>query len=93
MAIQSNPEWNEKDPQEKKLTIAGVIVSLVVLVLAALQMTGTVENTSVIFVPLMGLFMLIQAMQAWKYRRGVAIACIVVSVFLFACGILFAVAS
>lgn len=92
MKIKSNPEWDEKSDQDKRLTILGIILAFTVLLLAALQMSGVVKNTSVIFVPLMGLLMLVQAMQMWKSRRVVAILCIIIAVFLFLCSILFALA-
>lgn len=92
MKIKSNPEWDEKSNQDKRLSILGIILAFTVLILAALQMSGVVRNTSVIFVPLMGLLMLVQAMQMWKTRRVVAILCIIAAVFLFLCSMLFALA-
>ncbi len=92
MKIKSNPEWDEKSNQDKRLSILGIILAFTVLILAALQMSGVVRNTSVIFVPLMGLLMLVQSMQMWKTRRVVAILCIIAAVFLFLCSMLFALA-
>lgn len=90
MNIKSNPDWDEKSQQDKRLSIIGIILAFAVLILAVLQMAGILKNAVVIFVPLMGLLMLVQAMQMWKNRRVVAILCIVVAVFLFICSMLFA---
>lgn len=89
MNINSNPEWNEKSDQEKRLTILGLIIAFIVLVLATLYISGIFTNSIVIFVPLMGLLMLVQSMLMWNNRRIVSVCCIVVAVFLFLCSILF----
>lgn len=91
MNIKSNPDWDEKSPQDKRLSLIGIVLAVIILVLAALQMTGVAETT-VIFVPLMAMLMLIQAMQMWSSRRVVAIMCIAVAIFLFMCAVLFAIA-
>lgn len=92
MAVKSNPEWEEKSVQEKRLSILGIVLSFIILIMAALQMSGVVNNLTVIFVPLMGLLMLVQAMQMWKSRRAISIVCIIVAVFLFFCSMLFCIA-
>lgn len=89
MNIKSNPEWNEKTPQDKRLSVMGIVVAFAVLILAALQMMGILQNAIIIFVPLMALLMMIQAMQMWKTRRVIAVVCIVVAVFLVLCSALF----
>lgn len=92
MNIKSNPEWDEKPAYEKRLSVFGMVLAVIILLMAVLQMGGIVKNLTVVFVPLMGLLMLVQAMQMWRNRRVVAVICIVVAIFLFLCSILFVLA-
>lgn len=93
MEIKSNPEWNEKSKTEKRLSVAGVVIALIVLVLAGLQMSGVADNLTVIFAPLMGLLMLIQAMQMRSSKKAVAIFCVVIAVILFICSFILVMAT
>lgn len=92
MSIKSNPEWDEKSPLDKRLNIIGIVLALVVLLLAALQMAGVASNLTIVFVPLMGLLMLVKAMQMWNSTRAVAIICVVIAVVLFVCSFILALA-
>lgn len=93
MEIKSNPEWNEKSPSEKRLNVAGIVIALIVLVLAGLQMSGVADNLTVIFAPLMGLLMLIQAMQMRNSKKAVAVLCVVIAVILFICSFILVMAA
>ena len=93
MNIRSNPEWDEKSPLEKRLNIIGIVIAFTVFIMAALQMAGFAKNLTLIFVPLMGLLMMIKAMEMWKNMRALAIVCVVIAVILFLCSIILAMAA
>jgi len=94
MSIKSNPEWDEKSQLDKRLNIVGIVIALAVLIMAALQMAGIANNLTLFFVPLMGLLMLIKAMQMWNSTtRVIAVFCVVIAVILFLCSLLLAMAS
>lgn len=54
------------------LSSARIILSVSVIVLALLQLTGVWINAIHVFEPLVGVLMLIQAAQNWEKRKGVA---------------------
>lgn len=77
--------WSRMPAGRKALTIAGMILSVAVIVLAALSLTGVWENSGLAYVPLLGALMLTQAAQNWKTRKGLAIFSIVAALFVFLC--------
>ena len=89
MNIKSNPDWDEKSPQEKRITIISLCLSFIIVIFAVLQMSGSYDKASNICVPLLGLLLLIQAMQLYKTRKVAAVLCIVCAVIIFLSSLLF----
>lgn len=89
MNIKSNPDWDEKSPQEKRITIISLCLSFIIVIFAVLQMLGIYDKASNICVPLLGLLLLIQAMQLYKTRKVAAVLCIVCAVIIFLSSLLF----
>ena len=75
--------WKDKPMGYKVLSIIGIMVSISVIVLSILQIIGVIKNATNIFMPLLGVLMLIQAIQTWKTNRTSAIFSLCVSIFIF----------
>lgn len=69
------------------ITVLSILVSVCVILLAALQISGKYENATDILVPLLGLILLCQAYTQWQSQRKVAYFSIVTAVFIFVCSI------
>jgi len=76
--------WGNKSAVQFVLTCVSLVCSIAVIVLASLQLFGVLENAVFIYMPLMGLIMLVQAynMKMQKHK-GIAIFSLGVAVFLF----------
>ena len=71
----------------KPLSVVQIILSISVIALALLQLSGVWANAIYIFEPLGGVLMLIQAAQNWEKRKGVAYLSLFVAVFIFVAAI------
>jgi hypothetical protein len=80
------PIWKEKSMIEKSLTIIGGAVCATIIVLAVLQITGVYEKAIMIFEPLLGVLMLIQALQFRKRNKIIAFISACAAVFIFIVG-------
>jgi len=67
------PTWKEKSPYEKSLLVLSMILSVFVVLFATLSITGRWQDADYLIQPLLGIAMLIQALQFWKYNRLVSI--------------------
>lgn len=67
------PTWKEKSPYEKSLLVLSMILSVFVVLFATLSLIGRWKGGMYIVQPLLGVVMLIQALQFWKYNRLVSI--------------------
>lgn len=62
-------KWNEKSTSDKVLLVLRIIVSIAVLIGAALQLTGVWKRSLNIAVPLLSALILIQSIQEQKENR------------------------
>ena len=69
------------------VTIASIIISLSIVALAALQISGKYKNATDILVPLLGLNLLCQAYTQWKRNRKIAYFSIGTAILIFICSI------
>ena len=69
------------------VTIASIIISISIVVLAALEISGRYENATEIFVPLLGLNLLCQAYTQRKSSRKITYFLIGTAIFIFICSI------
>ena len=67
------------------VTAVSIIVSLSIVALASLQISGKYENAADIFVPLLGLNLLCQAHTQWKNNRKIAYFSIGTATFILIC--------
>ncbi len=80
-------EWDKKTLLSKILTIIGFIISIIVIILAILQIFNVWENSIYVFEPLTGVLMLIQAIEHWKKDKRTAYISLFASIFLIAVAI------
>ena len=81
------PKWKDKNKFEKTLTIFGVIVAIAIIVIAFLQIFE-ISKDSIIFELLLGLLMLIQTLEYWKYNKKSALICLTSALIIVICCII-----
>lgn len=69
------------------VAVLSIILSIAVVVLAVLQISGVWETSAKLFVPLLGLTNLCQAYMQWDTNRKTAYFCIGTSIIIFLCSI------
>lgn len=67
----------------KILSVCTIILSLIIIVLAAVQLFGYCDNAINVYEPLIGVMLLLQAIQNWKTNKSVAIISLCASLFIF----------
>ena len=67
--------------------VISIAVSVAIIALAALQISGVWEDSIDLVVPLLGVSTLCQAYTQWSRSRRIAYFCIGTAVFIFACSI------
>ena len=75
--------WNEMSSWDKTMIVIRIVLSMVIIVLGVLQITGTLGRTLDYAVPLLGIYLLLQAVQEWKQNRGAAVLSICLAAFIF----------
>ena len=80
-------KWNERTMAERLLIVLRIIISLVVIVLAALQLSKVWDGAIRYAMPLVGVNLLITAIQERKQNRVSSIVGFVCAVFIFVCTI------
>jgi len=76
--------WAQLPIKEKVLMVLITTFSLIVIVLAMTQVLGLWNDATYVYVPLMGVVMVLQAIQNWKRNRVVSIFSLVAALFVFA---------
>ena len=76
-------KWKDMPLLHKVVTIASMLISLAVIVLAILQIFDIWTQAVNVLVPLTGVTMLCQAYTQWNISRKVAYFSIGVAVFVF----------
>ena len=77
-------KWKEFSGEDKIMLVVRIVLSAVVIVLAALQLCGVLERAVSYAVPLLGVYLLILAVQEWKRNRASAILNVCLALFIFA---------
>lgn len=75
--------WKQKQTNEKVLSVLGIICSMSIIILACMQILGIWKTAINVFEPLLGVLILIQAIQNWKKNKVVAIFSLCVAIFIF----------
>lgn len=80
-------KWKDFSTVDKVLYIARLIGTAGVIVFALLQMFDIWDKAINVSTPLMGVVLLLQAIQEWKKQRGMAILGLCTALFIFVCTI------
>ena len=75
--------WKGMSSWDKTMIVIRIVLSILIIVLGVLQITGALDRTLNYAVPLLGVYLLLQAVQEWKQNRGAAILSICAAVFIF----------
>lgn len=62
-------KWNEKSTADKIMLILRIVISVVVLVGAALQLTGVWDKALNVAIPLLSVLILIQSIQEHREQK------------------------
>ena len=62
-------KWNEKSTTDKIMMVLRIIISIVVLIGAALQITGVWDKALNVAIPLLSVLILIQSIQEHKEQK------------------------
>lgn len=76
-------DWNKKTIFSKILTILRLIISITIIFLALMQIFNVWDKAINVFEPLLGVLMLIQAIENWKTNRSTAYFLLFVAIFMF----------
>lgn len=81
--INIRENWNQKQTQEKVLYIMEIICSISIIILVSMQIFNIWENAIYVFEPLLGILMLIQAIQNWKKNKVLSLVALGAAIFIF----------
>ena len=76
-----------KSKYEKVAFIVGTVSSIIVIILAMLQILGVWNSAIIVCEIFMGISMISQAILQWKTNKGIAIFSLCVAVFIFSVAI------
>lgn len=76
-------KWDEMNTGNKLLIVIRIILSVIVVILAAFQLAGIWERAIDYAVPILGVYLFVLSFQEWKQKRGSAILSICLSIFIF----------
>lgn len=76
-------DWNKKTVPFKILTIVGLIISVTIIVLSFIQIFNVWDKAINVFEPLLGVLMIIQAIENWKANKSIAYFSLFVAIFIF----------
>ena len=76
-------DWDKKTMPFKILTIFGLIISITIIVLSLMQIFNIWDKAINVFEPLLGVLMIIQAIENWKTNRATAYFSLFVAIFMF----------
>ncbi len=78
-------KWKEKNLGGKVITLIGRACSVLIIVLALLQLLGVWEDAAYVYMPLICVNMLVTAVANWKTNRSVAIVSLFTAGFILVC--------
>ena len=79
--------WKNLTMKERCRRAAETVLSVAVVVLALLQLTGKWDGAINAAMPLMGVELLLQTRREWRMRRGLALFSLIAALFVIGCGI------
>lgn len=82
-----NKQWKDRPLLDKIVSVSGIVVSVAIIALAIIQLFGAWSDAGYVYVPLMGINLLLQAYVQWKPNRKVAVFSLCAAAVIFACAI------
>lgn len=80
-------KWSKLSKTDRIINLLIVLLSVTVILLAALQLLGIWEDSINVYEPLIGVVLLLQSIYHWKKNRTVAVISLCAAGFIFACAI------
>ena len=80
-------EWQSKPLLYKIVSVASIVVGIAIIVLAVLQLFDVWSTAGYVYVPLMGINLMLQAYSQWKPNRGIAIFNLCAAAFILVCAV------
>ena len=77
--------WKNMTTRDRIINALIIILSVAVIVLAALQLLGIWEDAINVYEPLIGVVLLLQAIYHWKKNRKIAVVQLCAAGFVFIC--------
>ena len=77
--------WNNMTTRDRIINALIIILSVAVIVLAALQLLGIWEDSINVYEPLVGVVLLLQAKLLWTKNRKIAVMQLCAAGFVFIC--------
>lgn len=81
-------KWKELSLSSKIILVIDILLSIIIIVLCFLHLFRVWEGALNIVEPLMGLFMILQAVKFWKTQRGAAIFSLIIGILIWILSIL-----
>ena len=88
MKNETPPLWNDKTVGQKMLYAISIILAAIVIFLVVLVMTDVWSAAINVMVPLLGVLLILNAIQNWNYSRSVAWFNLIVAIFVVLIGLL-----
>jgi len=80
-------EWEDQPLHYKIISISSIIVSIAIIVLTIIQLFDLWSDAGYIYIPLMGINLLLQAYAQWKLNRKIAIFTLCSAVLVLVCAV------
>lgn len=78
-------KWSEMSAACKVILSLRIFISILVVIMATLQLTGTWDHALNYAIPLVGAVLFLQSVMEWKTNRIAAITGLVCAVFVWVC--------
>ena len=77
--------WNNMNTSDRIVNVLIIVLSVLVIILAAFQLFGIWEESINVYEPLVGVVLLLQAKLFWKNNRKIAVIQLCAAGFVFIC--------
>ena len=78
-------KWNQMPLRDRIINVLIIVLSSVVIILAALQLLGIWKDVINVYEPLIGVVLLLQAVLFWNSNRRIAVIQLCAAAFVLIC--------
>lgn len=68
--------------KEKTLKIIRIIISILIIIFVVLQLTRIIPNADNIFMPMLGILMLMQTIEYWEKNKEIALLSLIAAIII-----------